>query len=212
MAEEGKQVRPVAQHSFGPGRYQMVRAAPVFEAVALHASLWQSRGVQELPAGYVAFAECMPTTQYMPHFLEHVFGKRISIGAASGFLEPLELSDQMSPAKLPQPLFVIAAISRMVIGGDHPFEALAQYGLEHFSPTACGYSEVDNQIRNKNPKVSAIPFALPAGLIDVEICRFWKRLPCLLRYRLQFRAYTVDAIAAIPGRPVRVLCEGFRGL
>jgi len=36
------------------------------EAVALHESLWQSRGVQKLLAGYVAFAECMPTQYICP--------------------------------------------------------------------------------------------------------------------------------------------------
>ena len=110
MAEEGKQMRPVAKRSFGSGSYFPVRAAPVFEAVAFHPSPWQSRGVQELPAGDVAFAESMPATQYVPDFLEHVFGKHIGIRAASTFLEALELSDQMRPAKLPQSVLVVAAV------------------------------------------------------------------------------------------------------
>ena len=86
----------------------------------------------------------------------------------------------------------------MVIRGDHPFEGLAQNGPEHLGSPACGYGEVDNQRRNEDPKIAAISFALPSGLINVEIWRLGKRLPCFLRHRLQFRAYPVDAVAHAP--------------
>ena len=110
MAEESEQMRPIAKRAFGSRRYFPICAALILEAIALHAGLWQIRGVQKLLTGYIAFAESVPTTQYLPHFLEHVFGKRIRIRSAKDFLEPLELSDQVCPAELPQSVFVITGV------------------------------------------------------------------------------------------------------
>jgi hypothetical protein len=43
-------MRPILERAFGSSGHHRIRATPILEAVALHASLGESRGVQELLA------------------------------------------------------------------------------------------------------------------------------------------------------------------
>ena len=110
MAEESEQMRPILQRAFGSSTHCLVRAAPILEAIAFHASPGERRGIQELPAADETFAESVPASKDVPDFLEHVLGKHIGVRTASAVLEALELSDQMRPAQLPHAIFVVAAV------------------------------------------------------------------------------------------------------
>jgi hypothetical protein len=145
MSEKREQVIPVGKSSSGSSGYFTIRAAPVLEAVTFHSCPHESRGIQELWPGDVALTESVPTTKDVPDFLEHIFGKHIGLRAASALLEPLELSDHVCPAKLPDPFLVVTAVGGMIIRGDHPFEDAAQNGSEDFGSTACGYGEINDE-------------------------------------------------------------------
>jgi len=181
MAEKSEQMIPIAQHTFGPGAHFLIRAASIPGAVPFHSSSHEIRGIQELLTVDVAFTESVPATQDMPDFLEHVLGKHIGVRTASAVLEPFELANHMSPAQLSKSIFVVAAVSGMVIRGDHPFESATQNGSKDFSSPACSEGKIDHQRRNENPKIASIPFALPSGLIDIEVTGLAKSLPYFLR-------------------------------
>jgi hypothetical protein len=50
-------------------------------------------------------------------------------------------------------------------------------------------------MRDEDLKVTALSFAFPAGLIDIEVRGSGKTLSCLFRHGLEFGAKPVDAIA-----------------
>ncbi len=180
-----------------------ILAAPILRAIVLHPRAHQSGSVEQLLPAYDAVFECMPTGEYMPHLLKHVLGKQKSIRTAATFLERYELSNYVSPAKLPDSFLVIGIVCRVIIGGDDPSEAIAQNRSEHLGSPACGDAKIDYQRGDENPEIATISFALPPGLVDIEVDGFWKSLPHLLRNGAQFRAYPVDAVAYAPQAEVQ---------
>lgn len=77
----------------------------------------------------------------------------------------------MGPAKLSYPILMVAAVGGVIIGGNHSLEGFPQNGSENLGSTAYSNGEVDNQGGDKDPKIPALPLALPPGFIDVEIAR-----------------------------------------
>jgi hypothetical protein len=122
-------------------------------------------------------------------------GEYVGIRAGAPILEGFELSDDVSPAELPDSLLMVGAVGRMVVGGDYPVKNITQNGSEYLGTSTGSYAEIHNQRRNKNPKVAAIPFALPSGLVNVEVSGFRKGLPYLLRNNLQLGTDSLDAVA-----------------
>ena len=102
VGEEGEKVRPVIERSFGSGAHLCVRAVLIRNAVPFHPRPHESRCIQEFLAADGPFTKSVPATEDMPDFFEHVFREHIGFRAAPAFLEVFELSDQMSPAKLPE--------------------------------------------------------------------------------------------------------------
>ena len=109
MGEEGEKVRPVIERSFCSGAHLCVRTVLVHNAVPLHPRPHESRCIQEFLAADDPITKSVPATEEMPDFFEHVLREDVGFRAAPAFLEVLQLSDQMSPAKLPRALLVVAA-------------------------------------------------------------------------------------------------------
>lgn len=125
---------PVIEQSFGPSAYVTVRARQVLLAVPFHTCPHQNGGIQKLLTSDITLAESMPATQDPSHFREHVLREYVSIRACPTILEGFELSDNMSPAELPDSFFVVRTVSRMVVGGNHSLEDIAQNGSEDLGP------------------------------------------------------------------------------
>lgn len=195
MSEESEKMIPVIEQSLGPSAYLSIRAGKVLLAVPFHPSPHQSGGIQELLASDVTLSESMPATEDSPHFIEHVLGEYVGIRAGATILECFELSDDVSPAKLPDSFLLVRTVGRMVIGGDHPLENIAQNGSEDLGTPACSYGEIHSQGRNEHPEIAAVPFALPSGLVNIEVIGFGKGLPHLLRHGLQLGTDPLYAIA-----------------
>lgn len=60
VGEEGKEMGPIAERSFGSSAHRFVRAFSVFEAIALHSRPRKDRGILKLATTDVAVAERMP--------------------------------------------------------------------------------------------------------------------------------------------------------
>jgi hypothetical protein len=58
----------------------------------------------------------MPATEDSPHFIEHVLGEYVGIRAGATILERFELSDDVSPAKLPDSFLLVRTVGRIVSG------------------------------------------------------------------------------------------------
>jgi hypothetical protein len=101
MSEESEKMIPVIEQSIGLSAYLSIRAGKVLLAVFSHPSPHQSGGIQELLASDVTLSESMPATEDSPHFIEHVLREYVGIRAGATILERFELSDDVSPAKLP---------------------------------------------------------------------------------------------------------------
>lgn len=194
MSKESEKMVPVIEQSLGSSAHLSIRAGQVLLTVLLHPSPHENGGMQELLAGDVAFSESMPATEDLPHFFEHVPGEYVGIRAGAPILEGFKLSNDVSPAKLPDSLLLVGTVGRMIVGGDYPVKNITQNGSEHLGASAGGYAEIHNQRGNENPKIAALPFALPSGLVDVEVSGFRKSLPCLLRNDLQLGTDTLDAV------------------
>jgi hypothetical protein len=195
MSEESEKMVPVIEQSFGSSPYVSIRAGQVFLAVPLHSSPHESGGAQELLASEVAFPEGMPATEDPPHFFEHIPREDIGIRAGAPILEGLELSNDVSPAKLPDPFLVVARIGRMVVRGDYPLENIPKNGSEYLGSSAGSDVEIHKQRRDKDPKVAAIPFALPPGLVGIEVAGVRKGLSCFLSHQTQLGTDPLEAVA-----------------
>jgi len=55
--------------------------------------------------------------------------------------------------------------------------------------------EIHKQRRDKDPKVAAIPFALPPGLVGIEVAGVRKGLSCFLSHQTQLGTDPLEAVA-----------------
>lgn len=195
MGEENEQMWPVVEGSFRSSAHFPVGTALILETVPFHSCPHERRGINELLAVDAAFAEGVPATQDVPDLFEHVLRKHIGIRTATAVFEGFELADQMSPAQLSDSVLVVAAVGRVVVRGDHAAESFAQHGSENLGSAAYRYGEVNGQGRDEHPKVSTVAFALPAGLVNVEVAGVAKGLLHFLGDGLKLGADPIDAIA-----------------
>ncbi len=83
----------------------------------------------------------------------------------------------------------------MVVGDDHSLVGVAHNVAYDLGAPAGGNGEIDSQMRDKDPEVTAQAFALPTGLVDIEDRGIGKGLSDLLRCSLQLGAQAVHAVA-----------------
>ena len=74
----------------------------------------------------------------------------------------------MRPAELPQAVFVVACIGRMIVAGNDPGEGIAEHFSQHFGSSTGRYMKEYCPWRDKSPEKVIFALEFPAGFIDVE--------------------------------------------
>jgi hypothetical protein len=96
----------------------------------------------------------------------------------------------------------------MVVGGHHPFIGITQDRAYDLGAPARGNGEIHNDIRDADPKTTTQAFALPAGLIDVEVWSIGESPPDFLRDGLEIVTQSIDAVADCPDTKVQAEKSG----
>lgn len=124
-------------------------------------------------------------------------GEDICIRAATVIFERFEFPDEVGPAKLTFAVFMISAVSGVIVTGDYPVKLCPENFTQHLGASGGRNDEVHTNGGNEGPKVSTPPLVFPAGLIDVEVKRIDDELFDMLNNRL---AGLRDASGNITGR------------
>ena len=195
VKEESEEMVPVVQQSFGSSAYVCIRAGKIPLTGAFHPRPHQLGCVEELLTRNVATSEGIPATEDAADFLEHVFRKNVGVRAGATIFERLQLSDDVSPAELADSVLVVRTVGRVIIGGDHTREDIAQDGFEDLGSPACSYGKVHSQWSYEHPEITSISFALPSSLVNIEVVGPGKGLSYLFGSRFQLGADSFDTIA-----------------
>lgn len=196
MEDEGKEVVPVLECLAGAGTHGRILAGEVLLTVPLHPAPNEGGRLPELPAGDSLIDKGIPTDEKPLDFLEHVGGKPLRIRTATNLQERLEFPDNVSPAELPQAVFVVGSVGRVIIAGNDAREDLSEDRFENTGTSAGSNAEVDNQWRDKDPKGTAVTLQFPCGFIDIENFGLGQSLPDLFHHRRRLRTDSLKDITS----------------
>lgn len=183
MENEGKEMLPLFEHLGGASTHGSILAGLVLLTVSLHPAPNEGSRLPELLAGDSLIDKGIPADEEALDFLEHVCGKPLRVRTATNLHERLEFPNKVGPAELPQAVFVVGSVGRVIIAGNDARENLAEDRVENTCASAGSNAEVDNQWRDKDPKGAAITFGFPCGFIDIESLSLGQSLPNLFHHR-----------------------------
>jgi len=187
-------VLPLFEHLAGASTHGSILAGLVLLTVSLHPAPNEGSRLPELLAGDSLIDKGIPTDEEALDFLEHVCGKPLRVRTATNLHERLEFPDKVSPAELPQAVFVVGSVGRVIIAGNDARENLSEDRVENTGASAGSNAEVDNQWRDKDPKGAAVTFRFPCSFIDIESFGLGQSLPNLFHQRRRLRTDSLKNI------------------
>jgi len=124
---------PVFQGSARSGPDSFVIAVTVLFTILFHSRPDKScRLVELFKRTIISLQVGMPVCEKSAGFLEHVFRKNIGVRASPVFFESLELSYEVSPAKLAFSIVMIGTVSGIIVTTNDTIKDRAEYLFQDF--------------------------------------------------------------------------------